>query len=234
MNTDPIIQQATGDVGGYFLTHYTDAAGVLHAANAVSALGACAGIFAQIQARAQLILGVIPQTEATMLEVKTTEGARYFFGDAINACVMGGNEKVPAFWNLAGAAAGDPKIGEKIDVVEIARHTSKTVGSSSFGQPRIDARYKLGERPIDAVRTHGPVLKRRFLEISLDPQKFVLVFGLVAQSFAKFAAGEIADVRVNVAMKRTDIVRLYMESAIPMSKLDTSSVGMGPQPRQQS
>jgi len=27
-------------------------------------------------------------------------------------------------------------------------------------------------------------------------------------------------------MKRTDIVRLYMESAIPMSKLDPGAVGM--------
>ncbi|MBC7768353.1 MAG: hypothetical protein H7124_06160 [Phycisphaerales bacterium] len=231
MNSDPNTQQAIAHVGGYLLMQYRDARGVLHAPNAVSALGAWAGIFAQIQARALMMTGVIPQTETTLLEVKTKNGERYFLGDAISACVFEGNDKFLSFWNLAAGASGDPKIGDKIDIIEIARRTTKGVGGPLFGEPRIDARYKLTERPIDAVRAHGPVLLRHFLDLELDPAKLMLVFGSVAQHFAAFAAGEVADVRVTVAMQRADIVRLYMEAAIPMSKLDTSTVGMAPEGR---
>ena len=78
----------------------------------------------------------------------------------------------------------------------------------------------------DAVRKHGPWLLARFLELNLDPLLLMYVFGSVAQSFAQFAAGEIKDVPVDVSMKRADIVRLYMEAAIPSSKLDLRGVDM--------
>lgn len=82
------------------------------------------------------------------------------------------------------------------------------------------------ELPQDAVRTHGPWLLARFLELNLHPLQLMHVFGSVAQSFAAFPAGEISDVRADTPMKRADIVRLYMEAAIPSSKLDLRAVGM--------
>lgn len=227
MSTDPIVQRSTAEVGGYILASYRDKqTGVLRAADAVSALGALAGIFAQVQARAMLRSGAIPQTETTLAEVTTKSGERYYFGDAINACLMEGTRERPSFWNLAAGAARDPKVGNKVDVVEIARHTAKAVGTPDFGKPRIDRRYKLSETPAEAVRAHGPWLLVRFLEFNLDPPKLMWVFGSVVQSFAAFAAGEIKEVKADVAMKRTDIVRLYLESAMPASKLDLRAVGM--------
>jgi len=226
MQPDQTVDNAIAQVGGYLLMQYRDERGVLHAANAVSALGAWAGMFAQIQARALFAAGVIEATDTTLLEVKTSDGQRYFFGDAINACLFEQNDKFLSFWNLAASAAGDAEIAAKIDVPEIARRTSKGVGGTLFGQPQIDPAYRLSERPIEAVRTHGPVLQRFLVELGLDPAKLMLVFGAVAQHFATFAAGETPDMRVNVPMKRLDIVRLYMESAIPMSKLDPGTVGM--------
>jgi hypothetical protein len=227
MTTDPAVQKSTTEAGAYILGTYRDKkTGVLRAADAVSALGALAGIFAQIQARAMLQSGAIPQTANTLAEVSTSTGEFYYFGDAINACVMEGSRERPSFWNLAAGAAQDPKIGSKIDVIDIARHTSKTVGTPEFGKPRIDKRYKLSEAPIDAVRAHGPWLLVRFLEHDLSPSNLMWVWGSVAQSFAAFAAGEIKEVQADVAMKRADIVKLYMEAAIPASKLDLRAVGM--------
>lgn len=227
MKVDEPFKNATAEVGGYILASYRDKkTGELSAATGVSALGALAGIFAQIQARAMLMSGAIPQTASTLTEVTTISGAHYYFGDAINLCLMDGTRERPSFWNLAGGVAKDSKIADKIDVIEIARHTTKEVGSAKFGQPRIDKRYKLNEPPLAAVKAHGPWLLVRFLELNLNPSQLMPVFGSVAQSFAQFAAGEIKEVRVDQAMKRVDIVRLYMESAIPMSKLDLRAVGM--------
>jgi hypothetical protein len=227
MQVSPIAQTASAHLGGYLLMQYRDVGGVLQAANAVSALGAWAGIFAQIQAHALLLSRVIPQTDTTLVEVITRDGERFFYGDAINACLFeGGGDKFLSFWNLAAGAANDPDIGKKIDVLEIARYTSKMIGEPEFGRPRIGAAAGLSELPIDAVRKHGPVLRDHFLELNLEPAELMTVFGSVAQQFAVFAAGEAADVPVKTPMKRADIVRLYIESAVPMSKLDTGSVGM--------
>lgn len=227
MTTDPTVQNSTAEAGGYILATYRDKkTGVLRAADAVSALGALAGIFASVQARAMLQSGAIPQTEHTLAEISTTTGEYYYFGDAINACVLEGTRERPSFWNIAAVAAQDQKIGHKIDVVDIAAHTARTVGTPEFGKPRIDKRYKLSEMPIDAVRAHGPWLLVRFMEHNLDPSELTRVWGSIAQSFAQFAAGEMKDVPVDVPMKRADIVRLYMEAAIPASKLDLRAVGM--------
>ncbi len=226
MQMDQVSEAAVAHLGGYLLTTYSDRKGGLHAPNAVSALGAWAGAFAQVQARALLVSGVIPQTESTLLEMKTKDGASYYFGDAINACLLEGSEAFPAFWNLAAGAAKDSKVVDKIGLMEIVRHTSSVVGTSKFGVPRINNRYKPSEAPIDAVRMHGPLLLRHFLQLQLNPAMLMTVFGAAAQHFATFAAEEARDVRVTVAMPRLEIVRLYMESAVPMSKLDLASVGM--------
>lgn len=227
MQVSPIAQTAISHLGGYLLMQYRDVGGLLHATNAVSALGAWAGIFAQIQAHALLISRVIPQTESTLVEVTTRDGQHFFFGDAINACLFeGGGDKFLSFWNLAAGAARDPDIGTKVDILEIAKHTSKALGGAEFGIPRLRAGYELTELPIDAVRKHGPVLLGHFLELNLEPAELMVVFGTVAQHFATFAAGEAAEVEARRPMQRLDIVRLYMESAVPMSKLDTSTVGM--------
>ncbi len=226
MTTDPIVQRATNDIGGFVLTNYRNKDGQLHAANAVSAMGALAGIFAQIQGRALLRSGAMKQTESTLVEVVSNVGEKFYFGDAINSCLLEGTRDAPAFWNVAAGAARDPKIGDKIDVLAIAKRATAEVGSSKFGTPPVGERYLLSEHPVEAVRKHGPVLLRRFLEINLHPSNLALAFGTAAQGLAPFAAGEIADVPVNMAIPRVDIVRLYMESAIPASKLDIARVGM--------
>ena len=227
MSTEEIVRACTAEVGGYILATYRDKkTGVLNAANGVSALGALAGIFAQVQARAMLRFGVIPQTETTLVEISTKAGDHYYFGDAINACMLEGSEKSPSFWNLSAGAAKDPKIADKIKPQEIAKRTAKEVGGRDFGRPRIDSRYRVTELPADAVRRHGPWLLARFLELNLDPLLLMYVFGSVAQSFAAFAADEIPEVRADAPIKRADIVRLYMESAIPSSKLDLRAVDM--------
>ena len=56
---------------------------------------------------------------------------------------------------------------------------------------------------------------------------FLLALLLVTVwAFAAFAADEIPEVRADAPIKRADIVRLYMESAIPSSKLDLRAVDM--------
>src|SRR5262249_61152057 len=116
MTRDAITQQANADIGGYIMMKYGGVEGdTLQSANAVSALGALAGVFAQAQARSMLASGALPQTQSSLVEAVTNDGARYYFGDAINACLLEGSRERPSFWNLAAAAAQDPAIGGNVD-----------------------------------------------------------------------------------------------------------------------
>lgn len=225
MNIDPKTQAANADIGGYVLTQY-EQGGVLRAADAVSALGALAGVFAQAQARAMLASGAIVQTGSSLVEATTTDGGRFYFGDAINACLFEGTREQPSFWNIAAGAAKDPSIGEQIDIADIARHTAAVLGSAAFGKPRLDDRYRLNELPIDAVKRHANILLARFKQTHVDPAQLMIAFGLAGQGLAAFAAGEIDGATADTPMQRVDIVRLYMEAAIPMSKLDLRALGM--------
>lgn len=227
MEIDPKAQQANADIGGFLLMKYGGFDGsTMHAANAISALGALAGVFAQAQARAMLAAKTLPNAQASLAEVTTKDGELYYFGDAINACLLEGSRERPSFWNIAAGVARDPDIGSKIDVLEIAKHTAEALGSPAFGKPRLDARYPLTEMPIDAVKAHALIFLQRFRETAIGPAQLMVAFGLAAQGVAGFAAGEVATTPVDVAMTRQDIVRLLMESAIPMSKLDLRKLGM--------
>ncbi|MBX3511203.1 MAG: hypothetical protein KF700_08375 [Hyphomonadaceae bacterium] len=227
MNVDALTQQANADIGGYILTHYGGVdGGVLRAADAVSALGALAGVFAQAQARAMLASGALANTETSLAQVTTRDGGVYYFGDAINACLFEGTRERPAFWNVAAGAANDPNIGAVIDIADIARHTAATLGGPDFGKPRFDERYRLSEAPIEAVRAHALAFLQRFKQIGVNPANLMLAFGLTAQGLAPLAAGELADLPVDTPMRRADAVRLMMEAAIPMSKLDLRALGM--------
>lgn len=219
-----IQQRATSDIGGYLLTAYggliDGAPATLDAVNAVSALGALAGVFAQFQAREMLRTGALPNNDRALAEVTTADGGKYYFGDSINACLFEGSRERPAFWNIAAGAARDPAIGEQISIADIARHTASVLGTEKFGIPRMDPPYMPTQRPIDAARQHVPILSARFQEIGLPPEQLMLAFGAVGQGFAAFAAGETPDMKVPVPVPRAVQVRLMMESAIPMSKLD--------------
>lgn len=229
MEIDPKAQQANADIGGFMLMKYGGFDGTtMHAANAVSALGALAGVFAQAQARAMLAAKSLPDAQASLVEVTTQDGTLFYFGDAINACLFEGSRERPSFWNIAAGVARDPEIGSKVDIAEIAKHTAAVLGGPDFGKPRIDARYPLTEMPIEAVKAHALIFLQRFRETAMDPAQLMMAFGLAAQGVAGFAAGEVASTPVDMPMTREDIVRLLMEAAIPMSKLDLRQLGMVP------
>ena len=133
-----IHQRATADIGSYFLTLYGGMKGKLLARNAVSAAWRGGGRVRALQARALLCLGRAAKHRALAGGGARRLGKAYYFGDAINACVLEGSEAAPAFWNYVAPIAGDREVAALIDVAEIARHTANTVGGEGFGVPRAE------------------------------------------------------------------------------------------------
>ncbi len=217
------MQQAAEDIGGFMFAMNGGNEGLLRAANAVNALGALAGIFAQQQARALLGNKFMTLSRDDIVEVVASDGRKYYYGNGINAALMEGTREKPSFWNVMAGAGQDPNIGALVDVAEIAKRTAAAIGSPEFGIPRIDARYGLTETPFDAARRYTKPLNERFVQLKMPMDQLMMSFGLAAQAMAGVAAGE-SDVAVDIPLPRVEAVRLYMEAAIPMSKIDPKRI----------
>ena len=230
---DPIAR-----VGGYFLTQYGGPDGPLASTNLISAMGSVSGLFAQLKARALLQSGVWKQDDNSFTRATTADGQTFFFGDAPNVALYGavsqrledhyghGPEGL-GLWNYVAAAARDPKIGSEVDIGEIAQHTAESLGSSAFGVPRAPAGFQPSEPPLTALGRHARPLWDEFKRLEVSPDDYTRVFGLATQNMIPWTAGE-RGVAASPKMPAAIAVRLFMEAAIPMAKVDPHIVGVPP------
>jgi hypothetical protein len=167
-------------------------------------------------------------TSATVVEIKTADGQSYYFGDLINSFLVaaGGKAARPFFvWGyLAGVAinSGVPA-AELPDLNEMFQHAAKCVGTPEFGMPRMPPNLKpmmTARQAVDRLwpavrqclaRTDGPGTDGR----AVDVEHWPIVCAIVAQQLIGQAKGVI-DMKV--------ALRLVMESAVFMSKIDPKTV----------
>jgi len=217
------ITHISNEVGGYLLEAYSTGES-MHAVECLAGAGAVLGFLCQMQARARLRAGEYRDLKDTLVEVSTQDGRKLYFGQAVNDCVLGEISGV-GLWNYAGGAADDPDIAEKIDLGDIFRHVAATVGTSDFGRPRVPAGLTLNTDPVEAVRRHAKIIHDRMLFHAVEPRALTQVYGTAAHQLIRGAAGEIpwnADPVVN----KIDGIKLFMECAAPMSKLDPREFGI--------
>ena len=214
-------------IGGYFLMKYARPDGALKSADLISALGGAAGFFAQLRARALLKTPAWAARKDAFVDVATKDGGRYFFGDAINVGLYGSSTDGLGLWNYIAPAAGDPEIESRIDLMEIAAHTAATVGGPEFGVPRTPSAYRPSEPSLATLKRDAPVLLAELKRLNVPAEQFVTLFGGAAQKLVPFTAGE-RDFQVDAKLPPFEAVRLFMETAVPMSKVDPAALGVSP------
>ena len=114
-------------------------------------------------------------------------------------------------WGLAVAGAQRAGCGTLPDVGEIFKQVSQTVGTESFGKPRIAPKHAPLDLPLNYVRSLWPALLPTIKEFCPDPRDWSILLGLSVQE------------AIDAGKKAVDpctALRLVMESAIPMSKVD--------------
>jgi hypothetical protein len=218
-------EEPTARIGGYFLMKYAKPDSTLKSADLVSALGATAGFFAQLRARELLKTPAWQAHQGAWADVETRDGAHYFFGDAINVGLYGSSTDGPGLWNYIAPAAGDPDIERKIDLREIAAHTAATVGDATFGVPRTPPAYAPSEPPLTALKRDAPVLLAEMQRLKAPANQYVTLFGGAAQKLVPFVAGQ-RSFKVDTKLPPFEAVRLFMETAVPMSKIDPAAIGV--------
>lgn len=198
----------------------------VHAETLMVATGALAGFAAQNAAWTQVRKpgAVIPDGGLVVAEAG---GEKFYLGDLVNApLVAEGFGGEHALWSLiAGAAveAGVP-MSELPDVREMFGHVVGTIGAPGFGIPRAPAEHPPHLTPRKALDAFWPHVK--FILSRTDapgpasgngvaPEHWPIVIGLVARHFLLMAKDTL-DPRISL--------RLIMESAIAMSKVDPTTV----------
>lgn len=182
----------------------------VHIESLFCALGALAGYACQANLRAQALDKGMPETAAFTV-IDTADGKKYFFGDPLNQVLA---ESKYSVWGLAAGAAQHNGCSSLPDISEIFGHVSKTVGSVEFGIPRIPDGHQPGDRPINYVKALWPNLLPTIKQFCQKPSEWPILLGLAVQEIMDMSKGVIAP---DLALK------IVMESAIPMSKVDLAS-----------
>jgi hypothetical protein len=198
---------------------YKDDRGV-HAETALTAIGALAGYAAQEAIWEGVVLpGKLPRDKAFTV-VSAKGGQTYYFGDFLNMILSSTDPQQLSIWKLvaggavsAGAASADlPKLDA------IFANAAGIVGGTGFGVPRLPADHQPHELPRQALLRLWPQVRVLLLEAELRPLHWPLELGLAAQKLIHLLKGMLDP---NLAAK------IVMEAAIPMSKLDPTTVPEG-------
>lgn len=188
----------------------------IHLESLLCALGAIAGYACQISVREEFVHQQGRLEKDVFIVVNSKQnGVSYFFGDLLNKPLA---ESKYSVWSLSSGASQKLGLQRLIDLHDIFRHVTDTLGQSSFGVPRIPAVHKAKELPISYVQYLWPQLFPLAQRYSKKPGDWPVLFGVAVQEIL-FASKGLIDPEL--------ALQIVMESAVPMSKIylsDASSV----------
>ncbi len=209
--TDPLVGAKLGakEVNQRLIDAMKNAKGV-HVETLFCALGALAGYACQASLRAQALEKGLSET-AVFIVMGTPNGKKYFYGEQLNQMLA---ESKYSVWSLAAGAAQHNGCSSLPDISEIFNHTTQTVGDVEFGIPRIPDGHQPGDKPINYVKVLWPNLLPIIKQFCHKPAEWPILLGLAVQEIMDMSKGVIAP---DLAIK------IVMESAIPMSKIDLAT-----------
>ncbi|MFL9865086.1 hypothetical protein PQR67_12990 [Paraburkholderia fungorum] len=173
-------------------------------------LGALAGFSCQMGIRAAYDQRNEPLPFHFM---KNGQGRVFYFGDELNAPLA---ESSYSIWSL-GVGQVQHLGGELPELDEIFVHVTKTCASGGFGVPRYPGE-RAGNLPVEFVQTFWPILQPnvgKYCGNRFDD--WHIAYGLAIQRAMEMA---------KEAITPGNALKIVMESAIPMSKLDVREVGL--------
>jgi hypothetical protein len=198
-----------------YVTEYTPRSFFRKAAPSIpsilNAIGACAGFAAQAAVWREMILPTKRNAGDFLVSATTKSGGTFFFGEAINLFLFATMPDRLSFLSVAGAALSSA--AELPDIAEIARRVSQSLGSAAFGRPRVPPSIELVELPVQALgRTWSkvvPLLQAR------RASEWPALLG--AAAFRVIGSNK-------AALPPSAALRILLEAAIPISKLDPATV----------
>jgi hypothetical protein len=183
--------------------------GGVHVESLMCAAGALAGYSCQAALRAQnRAEGRDELAQFTVAE--TTDGQRFFFGDALNKFLAEGKLSV---WSLAAGGARGCGCSKMPDIEAIFAHVAESVGGEDFGVPRLPRDHPVHKLPRAYLEELWPRFAPMVERFCPDPVQRPALLGLALQELLS---------QTKQALDPCLALLVIMESAIPMSKVDLS------------
>lgn len=198
-------RQASREILGLAMAALKDERGI-HLESLFCALGALAGRACQDSVRARALSEGKP-AEAYFTVATTTDGNKYYFGDALNQPLA---EDRVSVWSLVAGAAAHDGAQQLPDLNEIFKHNAAALGGEQFGVPRLPAEHPVHALPLDYARKLWPDARKVVAEFAGEPRLWPVAIGLAIQELMAQTRGQVPP---------GVVARIVMESAIPVSKV---------------
>lgn len=215
-NSAAIAEPGLGDIptriADWLMRELKDQRGI-HCETILTVIGALAGYSAQQALWEGMVKpGKLAITEAfTVMETPT--GATYFFGDTLDALITSMEPKHLSIWKIV---AGGTLVtgGDHLpDMGNLLRHCAATAGTSAFGLPRLPDDHLPSIMPRGALERFWP--GARLLLALAEPLHWPIHMAQATQKLMHAMKGAITP---DLA------VRIVMEAAVPMSRVDPATV----------
>jgi hypothetical protein len=189
-------------------------------------VGALTGFAAQHAVRQEHVAFGKAKENEVFVVAEAPNGERYYFGDRLNAILVPEIVESTTVWLvLAGEALRLGAAREELpDCVAIFERTAKSIGKSGFGVPELPPGHKPFLMPRRAVEIFWPTIVNVFTREPIvpvpgfklvEPRHWSLALAVVGASNMLAMKGSLAPALA---------VTIFMEAAIPMSKIDQSAV----------
>lgn len=199
----------------------------LHAPTLMAAIGAVAGVSAQVSLLADVEKIQKATEDKKILEVKLKDGRTLLYGDALNEMLYSARDPVLArsrVWNMMVSAALTKGLDRKDlpNVPEMFKHVSEAFGTPKEGRPSTPDNAQPVMPVRDLLRLVGPV---SFAALAGEMQPTGAVGGEPIRSNRKSWVAITAQAAGNLLLTATKIMppalclSIAMESAIYASKL---------------
>lgn len=180
----------------------------------LTAIGALTGFAAQHGIWEAVVKPGKMAIQQAFVVVETRSGETYFFGDFLNNILATPKPEYLSVWRIIGSAAKAMGALELPDLTPIFKHCAETVGTAQFGVPRLPDEHTPAMLPRDALVRFWPQVSK-MLRVGSDPLTCAVDVATAAEQLMLSMKGEIDPALA---------ARIFMEAAIPMSKIDPMTV----------
>ncbi|CAG2145723.1 hypothetical protein LMG31506_03243 [Cupriavidus yeoncheonensis] len=192
-----------------------------HLPSIMVAIGACGGFAAQLAVWRTLIQPFNRNPGDFLVHAQTKSNESFILGESINHFLFVTRPDRLSF--LSTAAGGLQDNHELPNISELAAHVMQTMGRETFGIPRYPGPGQYMEEPRAALNRTFGIVASYFLKDGHPPKNWPALLGLIAR--------RIIDTHKHV-LPPASAVKMLLESAVPMSKIDRGRVETSPESHQ--
>lgn len=197
---------AAGAILERILSFITNDKGI-HVESAFAALGSLAGYACQRSA----LLGLqnskpTAAADPIITTISDKQGNNYYYGNGINKPLL---EDKMSVWSLVGGAVKSHD-GRLPDIDAIIKHTTASIGTPEFGQPRLPDGHSIPHIPIQYLNFWQPLKTEIFDSLPVPHSDWGLAYAIATQSLIDQAKEVLSPSIAGL---------IVMECAVPMSKV---------------